>query len=295
MFVEGSLESEGPDILVETDEQGLERRQVGEVEVEDLHVARADPGLAHLVEGAEPGALFPFVTLTADRSARRLELLGHVAVRLPRDPLPQRLVRAVAVQPGITGTCPLQTEVFGDLQVVENVAEEQRGEDLGLPFHEPGGRTGVVRATATIGGHSEGATKSVRDLHVVVVLVHPPVDGVVHEHLRSEVLDVPLPHRVRKWIRLITEREVVVPIPLAVPTETTETASTVVDEIDRGLNRLTVVVVEVAELIQDLEGLGVVPLDLVGDVDVAVVSAHVVDEFLVYISVIPAEVIGYLG
>ena len=38
VFVEGSLESEGPNILVKADEQGLKGRQVGEVEVEDLHV-----------------------------------------------------------------------------------------------------------------------------------------------------------------------------------------------------------------------------------------------------------------
>ena len=70
MFVEGSVKSEGPNILVKTDEQGLKRRQVGEVEVEDLHVAWADPRLAHLFEFAEPGALLPLLALTADCSAR---------------------------------------------------------------------------------------------------------------------------------------------------------------------------------------------------------------------------------
>ena len=82
------------------------------------------------------------------------------------------------------------------MQIIENVAEEQRGEDLGLPFDEPCGRTGVVLPSATISRHSEGAAEGVRPLDVVVVLMNPTVDDVVHEHIGPEIFPVPIPHRV---------------------------------------------------------------------------------------------------
>jgi len=89
-------------------------------------------------------------------------------------------------------------------------------------------------------------------LDMVVVLVHPPVDDVVHKHVQAEVLPVPVPLRVSQRVRLIAEREIVIAVPLVLPTTPTQTAPTVVDEIDRGVDPLAVVVIEVVELVEGL-------------------------------------------
>ena len=65
MQIKCTIKPESPNVFMEINEQGFEGGQIGEVEVQDLHVPSTGPCLAHLLQCAEPFAFIPFgLTLT---------------------------------------------------------------------------------------------------------------------------------------------------------------------------------------------------------------------------------------